>query len=207
MIKKTDADGILEVERRGGRRGERAITDQQTNDAIRAHINKFPRVESHYCRKDTSKMFLAADLTIRLMFEMYMQSEEKIECSFAKYYSIFKKMNLSFHKPSKDLCKICESYRSSNDEEKEHLEGQYTGCISEKEETRRIRLESKALSTADGSSHVAACFDFQQVIYLPKSPRAEIFYKRRLSNYNFTIYNLKDSSVDCFLWHEGISGS
>ena len=112
-------------------------------------------------------------------------------------------MNFSFHKPYKDLCKICETYRSSKEE---NFEIHYNRHISEKEETRRLRLESKALSKVDGSLHVAACFDLQQVIYLPKSPRSEIFYKRRLSNYNFTIFNLKDSSVDCFLWHEVISG-
>ena len=78
MVKKTDGDGILDVERRGGRSGERGIMDGKLNDAIRAHIDNFPRVESHYCRKDSSKMFLAPDLTLGLMYEMYMQSEDRM---------------------------------------------------------------------------------------------------------------------------------
>ena len=53
MVKKKDGDGILDVERRGGRSGERGIMDGKLNDAIRAHIDNFPRVESHYCRKDS----------------------------------------------------------------------------------------------------------------------------------------------------------
>lgn len=36
--------------------------------------------------------------------------------------------------------------------------------------------------------------------------QAEIFYKRRLANYNFTIYNLGTREGHCFLSHEGQTG-
>ena len=46
-------------------------------------------------------------------------------------------------------------------------------------------------------------FDLEQVLYLPKSQRSELFYKRRLANYNFTVYNLATKERICFLSHEG----
>ena len=49
-------------------------------------------------------------------------------------------------------------------------------------------------------------FDLEQVIFLPKSNRSEIFYKRRLSNYNFTLYNLESKEAWAFVWHECIAG-
>jgi len=37
-------------------------------DFVKEHINRFPRIESHYCRKDTSKLYLASDLTKSKMY-------------------------------------------------------------------------------------------------------------------------------------------
>ena len=51
--------------------------------------------------------------------------------------------------------------------------------------------------------HVTASFDLQQVMYLPKSNMSEVFYKRRLANYNFTIYDIGTKDGHCFLSHEG----
>ncbi|GFO25542.1 hypothetical protein PoB_005204700 [Plakobranchus ocellatus] len=51
----------------------------------------------------------------------------------------------------------------------------------------------------------AAVFDLQQVIYTPKSHHSSIFYKRRLANYSFTIFDLQSQEGRCFLWHEGIA--
>lgn len=45
-------------------------------------------------------------------------------------------------------------------------------------------------------------FDLQQVIYLPRSNDGQIFYKRRLANYNFTIYNLVTRDCNCYVWNE-----
>ncbi|CAG9771108.1 unnamed protein product [Ceutorhynchus assimilis] len=36
-----------------------------------AHIQKFPKMETHYCRKSTSKEYLPPDLNVKKMFNLY----------------------------------------------------------------------------------------------------------------------------------------
>lgn len=54
--------------------------------------------------------------------------------------------------------------------------------------------EEKAAVDPSFDQKRAATFDLQQVIFLPKKNRSEVFYKRRLSCYNLTVYDLVDSS-------------
>ncbi|CAG9830745.1 unnamed protein product [Diabrotica balteata] len=43
------------------------IQRQQVKD----HINSFPRIESHYCRRDSTKNYLNEDLNISIMYRLY----------------------------------------------------------------------------------------------------------------------------------------
>lgn len=63
---------------------------------------------------------------------------------------------------------------------------------------------SKSKSKQDATFE-AAVFDLQQVIHIPRSNESAIFYKRRLANYNLTVYSLKDRDCHCFIWNEAIS--
>ena len=49
-------------------------TDANILDGIRQHINSFPKMAPHYCRADTNRQFLGADLNIRKMYELYVES-------------------------------------------------------------------------------------------------------------------------------------
>ena len=66
---------------------------------------------------------------------------------------------------------------------------------------RQIKSDLKT-SAKDRPDFRAATFDLQQVIHIPKSNRSEIFYKRRLACYNFTVFELASKQGHCFFWHE-----
>ena len=53
---------------------------------------------------------------------------------------------------------------------------------------------------------VAIAFDLEQVLLCPKLNVSSRYYKKKLSVYNLTTYNLDDRSVNCYLWHEGVGG-
>ena len=43
--------------------------NEDRRDRIRKHINSFPRVPAHYCRKDSVKEYFEAGLNLRKMYE------------------------------------------------------------------------------------------------------------------------------------------
>lgn len=70
-LSKVKESGVLETEKRGGRPKALQAKDKTVRDAITAHITRFPRVKSHYCRASTSKEYLHPDLRLCKMVSMF----------------------------------------------------------------------------------------------------------------------------------------
>ena len=133
---------------------------------------------------------------------MYLSENRQADAvSISFYYKRLKRMNLKFHRPQKDLCEICENYHRSNETEKQTLHNDYAQHISEKDSIRNMKRDIKERTVAEEK---IAFFDLQQVM-LPHSNRGELFYKRRMSCYNFTVYDVKKHHADCFPWNESIA--
>lgn len=75
------------------------------------HINKFPRVESHYCRAKTKKQYLEPNLNITKMYNLYNKETEKPEKESYYRHIFCTKFNLDFHRPKKDRYGKCEIYK------------------------------------------------------------------------------------------------
>ncbi|KAK3106388.1 hypothetical protein FSP39_018992 [Pinctada imbricata] len=77
--------------------------DPSVRESVKRHIRSFPRMPSHYARKNTSKEFLESELTMKKMYDLYVQScEEKGEepCKLHLYRMIFNyDFNIDFYKP------------------------------------------------------------------------------------------------------------
>lgn len=209
-ISKIDEVGVLEKERRGGRRRSETIKKQEKkmNSDIEGHINRFPRVESHYCRAKTTRMYLHPDLSLRKMFEMFLQElklkgDNKIP-SYSLYRKVFKRQKLSFFSPKKDQCSLCVTYLGGDVNTKAELKERYNTHISEKISVREKKKICKE-QAKQNSSILCGVFDMQQVIYVPISKESSIFYKSRLSNFNLTFYNLASKECYCFVWNESVS--
>jgi len=84
---------------------------------INSHIEVFPTVESHYCRSTSKRNYLDPNLSISKMYELFVKecnqtSQQKVSLSL--YKNIFcENHNLSFFKPKKDQCLMCEKYNKS----------------------------------------------------------------------------------------------
>lgn len=46
-------------------------TPQESVAFVKKHIESFPVVESHYCRKDSNKVYLNCDLNLSIMYRLY----------------------------------------------------------------------------------------------------------------------------------------
>lgn len=52
-LEKRQSTGVILKDRRGGRGKVAALKEEANRKMIVSHINRFPMVESHYCRKNS----------------------------------------------------------------------------------------------------------------------------------------------------------
>lgn len=76
--------------------------------AIREHIMKFPKVESHYCRVTTKHEYLEP-LNSRQMLRMFKEDHPELNTSETFHRKVFnEELTLGFHKASSDMCDACD---------------------------------------------------------------------------------------------------
>uniref|UniRef100_A0A915KUK3 Uncharacterized protein n=1 Tax=Romanomermis culicivorax TaxID=13658 RepID=A0A915KUK3_ROMCU len=188
-------------------RGKSSPANKLSNDvleAVKAHIESFARVESHYCRKKTKRQYLDAKLSIARMYELFKEKNPDIIVSLQKYQEIFgTQYNLSFYKPRKDQCVQCSVYLNlkDNDPQKENLTQKHIEHMERKEHCRNaMKLDLNAAK--DDHSMVVATMDLQSVLQIPQSAESAFYYKRKLCVYNLTFYVENERDGLCFLWSE-----
>lgn len=201
-IEKKKATGVVEEECRGGRTETMKKRDERIKKEIIEHINRFPRVESHYCREKSSKEYLSPQLSITKMCDMYLEEyQDKDPASLNTYRRVFKSLNVSVHKPKKDQCTLCNTYHNADEIIKSNMKESFEKHEAEKKRVRKIKEESKQ-KAIENKNHISAVFDLQQVIQLPITQESALFYKQRLSFYNFTIYELANKDCYCYTWDQ-----
>ncbi|WAR18439.1 hypothetical protein MAR_000277 [Mya arenaria] len=175
---------------------------------VRLHIESFPTMESHYCRKDTNKDYLGPELSVSKLYSLYLEKcreQSQSPVSLSIYRKIFNyEYNIAFHHPIKDQCDLCVSFENSNEEQKAKLQNIYKTHIENKTLTREAKEMDKVRAKTDASL-VCACFDLQQILLTPSSFESSLYYKRRLNTFNLTVYDMANRNGHCFLWNESIS--
>ncbi|GFO33778.1 tRNA uridine 5-carboxymethylaminomethyl modification enzyme mnmg [Plakobranchus ocellatus] len=121
---------------------------KEERDRIRAHIRSFPTVESHYCRKDSERLYLGASLNLATMYRLYCETRHKEQAvtnaSSTIYCELFRtEFNLDFHNPSKDRCDFCVSFENLSLDEKDKQNSCTMTIIEIKPEYRRKRSKTK----------------------------------------------------------------
>ncbi|CAC5356571.1 unnamed protein product [Mytilus coruscus] len=161
---------------------------------IRDHINSFPRVESHYCRANSSRKYLEPTLSLSKMYQLYTEKCQsksiKVEKSHI-YRSIFNsEFNLGFHIPKKDRCDQCEEFKSSskNNVLTDEFKKKYENHIENKNNAKVERDQDRH------SIKPVVCFDMQNVITCPRANISNFFYKRKL-NIGWTLHNQEVDNV------------
>lgn len=193
-------------DRRGGDTNSISTDDKEI---VRKHIKSFPLVESHYCRKSTKRLYFHQGLNQIKLYELYkkMMKENypsKVPVKESFYKKIFcTEFNISFHSPKKDACKYCEENKNGMGDQmefEEHMQRKNLARLEKKED------KEKAMND---SSFRAFTFDLEAVLYSPCSSVSSMYYTRKFSTYNFTIYEQALKEGYCFLWNEtnGMRGS
>ena len=179
----------------------------EERNKIIEHIQSFPRVQSHYCRKETGKEYLESNINKEMMYRLFKESRENIGKKPASkwlYMDVMKNFNIAFHQRSKDQCAMCTSYNNANETDKAVLEQEYQQHQTKKENVHKLKEEAKKVAL-NNVTHASCVFDLEEVLSTPKISVGDADYMRKLSTYNFTVYNYGSKDVFCYLWSEHVA--
>lgn len=192
------------------KRGRKTPPNKTTPDVvikIKNHIEKFPVQESHYCRQTSKRKYLDETLSISKMYELFktecIANNDDIIPSQFVYRNVFcNEYNLSFFKPKKDQCSICTNYKKAVDVKKLALEEEYKEHQKLKIDSYNCKSEDKERCSND-PKFMSATFYLQSVLQIPCSEVSQLYYSRKLSAYNLTVYEAaKPNKAYCFAWTE-----
>lgn len=186
---KISGNGFAPSDNRGKHNRHKKI-DEEILNSVRHHINKIPRIESHYVRRDTSREFIDGALTIADIHRHYCSERSMINKPAVNYDAFAKifntEFNIGFFMPKKDQCDLCESYRNALD--KSGLEEDFKKHQTEKELSRIEKSLDK--EKAEKSEIHLAVYDLQAVLPVPMGQTSTFFYKSRLNCFNFTVSSI-----------------
>lgn len=155
-------------------------------------------MESHYCRKETSKYYLLPEWTSKkALYDYYVSdwcsSNNIPPLSVAKFNNTLESEKISLFHPKKDACEKCMSFKLGfvpEDEHKFH--------ITKKDEARAEKDNDKNQE----DNNIVFAVDVQALLAAPKSNVSSLYYKSKLNVHNFCAFNLKTKEAYCFLWNE-----
>lgn len=181
---------------------------KKNQDNIMEHIKLFKPVPSHFCRARSKRVYLPRYLTIRKMWKMYkewmVKEKPGQQIKSEKYYrKIFcTRFNIGFHKPKKDLCEMCTVYNLSSTAQKKKMQDKYDTHIGHKQKAKIRRAADKVYASNNKDKVCYVIFDLQKVLLCPKCETSCVYYLRKLSVYNFTIYDVLRKQGYCYIWDE-----
>ncbi|XP_050298051.1 uncharacterized protein LOC126737272 isoform X1 [Anthonomus grandis grandis] len=196
-------------DKRGFKIGGFNKISEEIENKVKIQIAKFPTHISHYCRNnDVAAKFLATDLTLIKMFNLFIEEETKDKIGFSTYKSIFyKNFNLR-RKPVKDTCNTCDSFNIKikyNDDLKEQYKLEHENHLVTANEAREA-MKCDLKRAKNNAKLKAVTYDMEKVLGLPKLPTNLVYYKRQLSIYHEGVHAGSTDTPYCFIWTEAIAG-
>lgn len=181
----------------------RSFKNNDGKEVLKSFIESLPKLPSHYCRKNTSKVYLEPVYGDNMLgvFNEYKRLCKENEagpvhpvsrCTFDKLIS---ELNLSFQQPKKDRCDKCIMFEVGS-----LTEEQYKKHIDAKNRAREEKDYDKK-KAIEGSA-VVLTMDVQAVKVCPSLNASALYYKTKLCCHNFTIYDLASHAATCYWFNE-----
>lgn len=165
------------------------------------------RAKTDRLRKQTSREFISAEKTLTEIYLDYVnlcKEEGKKFSNYATYRKVFmSENNISFFTPQKIQCLTCDSFKNSIEKDADLIKYCYEQHIHENERSKEEKAIDKSL--AKNGKCTTVCFDLQIALPTPCGNAAQFYYKRQLSTFNFTIFDVGQDIGHCYVWHEGLA--
>lgn len=195
--------GHFSAEDKRGKKPPINKTSQEIIDNVKKHIESFPSMESHYCRKNSQRKYLDSQLSIRKMYDLFKKQHPQSTISETTYRRTFcNNYNLSFFVPKKDQCLLCNKYKISSTAAKLDMQVEYESHLRRKKEAFDEKQTDKERSNVDESFR-SISMDMQSVLQIPSTDVSLTYYKRKLILHNFTVYESGlPNNAFCYAWSE-----
>lgn len=174
---------------------------------LKTFIESLPAVPSHYNRSKTTRKYLPSSYESALnVYRTYVKFEKEKYREYVSrttFMKIFKtQYNIGIHMPKKDKCSLCEKYKNMTDDEKdEETIKKNDEHIKEKNRCLSVFSNEQEQSKLD-SKMVVCSIDMQKVLQSPHGDSMLLYYSRKYSVYNFSIYDSSNRNGICFVWGE-----
>ncbi|KAH9631378.1 hypothetical protein HF086_012166 [Spodoptera exigua] len=171
---KLNEEGITLPDNRGKHPNHVIKIDSDMIKSVCDHVASFQPVESHYTRKNTSKLYLDNNLSMKKMFSLYKEWDNlhlynNTAQTLRQYTDIINEnINIAFFVPKKDLCDKCHSFSNEKFPTDEQINAHNIHMLN-KSTARDLKSKDKILSQ-NSPEIVCATFDFQKILNCPHEP-------------------------------------
>lgn len=157
-------------------------------------LEKLNKMQSHYCRKSTSKLYL--DRTIQSYNELYRlycgkcAEHGRRPLSRMLLMQEFHAMNLALFRPRKDQCDTCVAHDNKLIADDVYVEHRLKKTGSRGKRKGQRHCGGVCKGRLCGSENLVTTMDLQAVLLAPTLQASALYYKQKLAVHNFVIYDL-----------------
>ncbi|KAL4718752.1 hypothetical protein ACJJTC_001895 [Scirpophaga incertulas] len=178
-------------------------TKEQSRQSVYNFIKNLPALPSHYCRKDSTKLYLPVEFkNQKKLYRIYkdQKTSEGIDVVSEKIFlNIFKsEFNIGFHVPKKDKCIKCMKFDALNTEESKTQKAEH---LKEKEASKERYSQHRELAQKRNDV-LCTSFDLQKVLNTPHGESMLLYYSRKYAMYNLCFYENGTRDGFCYIWGE-----
>lgn len=175
------------------------VNTETKRDFIKHYLSMLPKLPSHYCRRDSTKLYLEPLIQSKSqLYNLYVEfasSSSKPIASRKLFCDVLSEENISLFYPKKDACDICCAYKVGN-----VLEEDYQCHLERKNMAREEKGKDK--QAAKDSIIYTVTADLQAVKLCPQLTASALYFKTKLAVHNFIVYNLGTDDVTCYWFDE-----
>lgn len=216
--------GNFKIDSRGKHKNRPNQLSEETRLKVLDFIKSLKGRKSHYSLKDTSKVYLPAELDKAKLHRMYNDSNKEHTIGLTTFREIFdSNFNISFGYPRKDTCSNCGVLKSeisvlegkmlnpTDEETRSSLEKEL--WIKEKEKKVHLARSEKVYSIKkkfrkESRKHEeleAFTIDYQKNLPTPNITTSDVYYRRQLNFISFNIHVLSDSTSVFYTYDESVA--
>ncbi|KAH9629615.1 hypothetical protein HF086_002551 [Spodoptera exigua] len=158
------------------------------------------------CKTMFLKTLAVSESIIKTTFKKYDGVADFEEDHRVRQYReiVNKNFNLGFHVPKKDQYEVCHAFTNNRTPTNEEIQ-KHKVHMDAKKIARAMKQKDKHDAIESQGSIVTAVSDFQKVLTCPHGQISIFYYKRKLSAYNFTVFNMGQKKAVCYMWDETIA--